>query len=361
MYKCIFVLICFCLYLVACDQTTSPQETVPAPQISPQSGTYLSAQVVTIECALADAIIHYTLDGTVPTSQSPIYTSPLGIAQSTTVKAMARKKGWLNSEISTAIFELMANPVYLAPNGGTFNTPQFVTIYSAVSDNTIHYTLDGSEPSETSPVYTEPVLLDGNAVLKAAGFKTNCQPGETASANFEFEALPPELSLQSGLYYSAQNITLNSALPDVQIRYTTDGSDPTETSALYDALIAVNHSLTLKARAFKPNWNPGQLAQAEYQLKVTVPIFSPIPGTFGQEQEVTVTCLTPQSEIRYTTDGTEPDAESNLYVSPVTISQNTTLQAKAFRAGWTAGNTASGHYNLQVAAPTVSLPSGSYL
>ncbi|MFO7659889.1 MAG: chitobiase/beta-hexosaminidase C-terminal domain-containing protein, partial [Candidatus Cloacimonadaceae bacterium] len=361
MYKYIIVIICVCLSLVACDKSTSPQEIVPAPQISPQSGTFLSAQIVTIECALADAIIHYTLDETEPNSQSPVYTSPLRIDQSTTVKAMARKKGWLNSEITTAIFVLMANPVYLSPNGGNFNTPQFVTIYSAVSDNTIHYTLDGTEPSETSPVYTQPVLLDGNTVVKAAGFKANWQPGETATADFEFEALPPEVSMASGLYYNSFDVTLNISVNGAQIRYTTDGSDPDETSALYTEPLAVNQSLTLKARALKPSWNHGQLALTEYELKVTAPTFNPLPGTFTQEQAVTIICTTPQSEIRYTTDGTDPDADSDLYINPVTISQNTTLIANAFRTGWTSGNIASGHYNLQVTAPTISLPSGSYL
>ncbi len=49
MYRLIMVIVCICLLISACDSNTSPQKTVPDPQISPQSGIYLSAQHVTIE------------------------------------------------------------------------------------------------------------------------------------------------------------------------------------------------------------------------------------------------------------------------------------------------------------------------
>lgn len=361
MYRLIFVLVCICLFMSSCERNTSPQESVPAPEISPQSGTYLSSQMITLGCALSDAFIHYTLDGTDPTSESPVYSVPLEITQSTVVKAMARKKGWKDSQTATAEFTLMASPVYLSPESGTYDSPLSVTIYSASSDITIHYTLDGSEPSETSPVYAEPILLNGNTFVKATGFKTGWIHGETASGNYEFEAVSPEISLQSGLYYSDQNVSFTTSLPGAQIRYTTDGSDPVETSALYDAPISVNHSLILKARTYKPNWNPGQIAQADYQLKVSVPFFSPLPGNFGQEQEVAITCLTPESVIRYTTDSSEPDENSTQYSSPVNIKCNSVLQAKAFRTGWTASNTTTGNYNLLVATPSALPSSGTYL
>ena len=349
-----------CLILIACEKTSAPLGIVPTPEISPLSGTYLSTQTVTIDCALEDVIINYTLDGTDPTSQSSVYSTPLQIAQATTVKSIARKKDWKTSQTAVAVYYFLVSSIYLSPESGTFNSPQYVTIYTVDSEITVHYTLDGTEPSEISPVYASTILIDCNTVLKARGYKENWIHSEIVTGTFEFETLTPDFSQAEGLYYNTLAVALDCQTPDTDIRYTIDDSDPTENSALYAEPVAVNHSLTLKARAFKTNWNLGQIATSEYELKVTAPSFTPLPATFTQEPAVTIFCPTPLAAIRFTTNGSDPDAESDLYTNPVTISANTLLKAKAFRAGWTLSNTASGNYNLQVSAPSIAPPGGSF-
>jgi hypothetical protein len=44
----------------------------------------------------------------------------------------------------------------LAPAGGNFQTSQTVALYDPTPGAIIHYTLDGSPPADSSPVYTEP-------------------------------------------------------------------------------------------------------------------------------------------------------------------------------------------------------------
>lgn len=48
--------------------------------------------------------------------------------------------------------------------------PATVIIHEALSGAEIHYTLDGSEPTENSPVYTEPLIIKKDAVLKVVAF-----------------------------------------------------------------------------------------------------------------------------------------------------------------------------------------------
>lgn len=62
---------------------------VATPTFSPKAGRYTEAQTVTITCATAGATIHYTLDGSAPTTASAVYTSPLTISETTTLKAIA--------------------------------------------------------------------------------------------------------------------------------------------------------------------------------------------------------------------------------------------------------------------------------
>ncbi len=79
---------------------------------------------------------------------------------------------------------------------------------------------------------------------------------------------PPEVSLAPGLYVGAQTVTLELP-PDVEARYTLDGSDPTATSALrYDGPFEVTGDVLLRAAA-APEAAPGVTsdeAQARYRV-----------------------------------------------------------------------------------------------
>ena len=59
------------------------------PVFSPAGGTYTSTQTVSISDSTPEAIIYYTLDGSDPTTSSPVYSSPVNVSQTTTVNAMA--------------------------------------------------------------------------------------------------------------------------------------------------------------------------------------------------------------------------------------------------------------------------------
>jgi len=52
------------------------------------------------------------------------------------------------------------------------------------------------------------------------------------------------------------------------IRYTSDGSDPTDTSPLYSSSLPIAQTTTLKAKAWKSNYLPSNIATAALTLKV---------------------------------------------------------------------------------------------
>src|SRR5262249_9106423 len=58
-----------------------------APKISPVSGIFGTGQTVTIT-GEPGATIHYTTDGSTPTSSSPTYTTSFNVTSTTTVKAI---------------------------------------------------------------------------------------------------------------------------------------------------------------------------------------------------------------------------------------------------------------------------------
>ena len=57
-----------------------------------------------------------------------------------------------------------------------FLTHVDVEIASATDGSTIHYTLDGTDPTEASPVYTQPLMVDQTTTIKAKAFKEGYAP-----------------------------------------------------------------------------------------------------------------------------------------------------------------------------------------
>lgn len=80
--------------------------TPPAqPTFSPAPGTYKGSVFLSIADATPGAVIHYTLDGSVPTSASPVYSSEVKIKNNTTVSAIAFVDGKANSPMTVGIYK----------------------------------------------------------------------------------------------------------------------------------------------------------------------------------------------------------------------------------------------------------------
>lgn len=77
-----------------------------APSFSPASGKYLETQSVTLTTSTEGATIHYTLDGTTPTSESATYSAALNISATTTIKAVAIKDE-VSSSVASATYTIV--------------------------------------------------------------------------------------------------------------------------------------------------------------------------------------------------------------------------------------------------------------
>src|SRR5258705_8422940 len=66
----------------------TPPPKVATPTFSPAGGTYSQSQTVTISDATSGATIYYTTDGSTPTTSSTVYSAPISVTQTTTIRAM---------------------------------------------------------------------------------------------------------------------------------------------------------------------------------------------------------------------------------------------------------------------------------
>ncbi|MCL2291293.1 MAG: chitobiase/beta-hexosaminidase C-terminal domain-containing protein [Bacteroidetes bacterium] len=82
-----------------------PEGYVQAPSFNPPSGTtFINPIEVTITSETPGAVIRYTTNGSDPTESSPLYSNPVPISVTTTLKAKAWKEGEEPSTVSTAVY-----------------------------------------------------------------------------------------------------------------------------------------------------------------------------------------------------------------------------------------------------------------
>lgn len=85
---------------------SSPALPNEGPVISPTEDTYTRPQYVTISAPTPEAVIYYTLDGTIPSSKSLRYTAGITIEKDTTVRAIAIESGQ-ESDVSTVKYKIL--------------------------------------------------------------------------------------------------------------------------------------------------------------------------------------------------------------------------------------------------------------
>ena len=135
---------------------------VATPMFSPAAGTYNSAQTVIISTATSGATIHYTTNGTMPLPSSTVYSGPITVSASETVKALAVKSGYTNSAVGSAKYTLSVATPTFSPGAGNYNSAQTVTISTTTPMATIYYTTNGKTPTDVSTVYFGPIAVSSN-------------------------------------------------------------------------------------------------------------------------------------------------------------------------------------------------------
>ena len=99
----------------------------------------------------------------------------------------------------------VAKPVISGPSGADFVPPAAVSISCATEGATIRYTLDGTDPTETSAVYTQPVVIEGNAKIRARAFKGGLAPSEIASAAYFKRRTPNDVFGTEGIEWTNES------------------------------------------------------------------------------------------------------------------------------------------------------------
>ena len=297
---------------------SSEVTTYNVPQYDTPTISFNSATLqVTIDAGSGGTAYYNTGDGLqeAPTTSSTQYSAPFTVSSATTIKAIATHPGYLPSEVvSLAVSITVADPVVTNNGDGT------ISLSTTTPGASIYYTTDGGTPNNTSTPYTSPFSLGDATVIKAIAY-LGSESSEVTTYNVpQYDA--PTISFDN----ATSKVTITSG---GTVYYNTgNGSqaDPTISSTPYSAPFDVTSATTVKAIATHVGYFTSEVAILDI-IKVATPTF-----TVNSDNSITITCSTTGASIYYTTDDTDPDANSTLYTDPVTLPNGTTIKVIAVKA-----------------------------
>lgn len=238
--------------------------TVSPPTFSVSGGIYSTSQSVEIS-ASSGAAIYYTTDGNEPSTSSTLYTEAITIdSNPTTLKAIAILNG-VSSTVSEATYLFKVATPFI----NTQNAPTVSIYCSGTSGATIYYTTDGTEPatSGTRIQYTGTFTLTKTTTIKACAEYGDMERSETVENIVTLKTANPTFSPTAGTYSSEQSVTISCENEGATIYYTTDGSDPTTSSAVYSGAITISQTTTIKAFAKYGEYDESEIVSATYTIR----------------------------------------------------------------------------------------------
>ena len=263
----------------------TPAPPAATPTFSVAAGTYTTIQMVTLTDTTAGTSIYYTVDGSTPTAKSTLYSGPISVGVSETINAIAAGTGFSVSPVASAAYVINL-PVAATPTfsvaGGTYTTPQTVSLSDTTAGAVIYYTLDGSTPTGASASYSGPITVGVSETINAIAVVAEYSNSSVGSAVYTIN-LPvtatPTFSVAAGTYTTVQTVTISDATAGAAIYYTLDGSTPgvgVGSSTLYTGSnITVGASTTIKAVAVNPpNYNNSVVGVAAYVINLPAPGFT---------------------------------------------------------------------------------------
>ena len=303
-------------------QTDTPELLVSGYE-SADGDSYVAVEPVTLTATVegrdADAPIEYSTDG--GATWTTMTDGKLTIDRSAKVDVRAHFPGFSPSEtVSVEIKReyYSAEAVITPDQRGGYTTVTFAPGENAAdgTDFTVYYTLNGSEPDMNAAKFTpgmKPLELTEAATVKALMIEQGKRPAKTvASQALTVRANDLDITADKGEGFTTVAIAPKNAKhvdPKAEIRYTTDGTEPTAQSTLYKGefeVEAADNGMTIKAICIEPGKTAGNVASATVAVEGLRPSCDVTISYTEADGVYTITLAAPAGKIFYAlNDATE--------------------------------------------------------
>lgn len=136
---------------------------------------------VRVELNTSQGVVRYTTDGSDPNASSAVYVGSINLNASTTIKAVSEDGG----SVSNVISQCVTVPKIATPQISSYmETDGLKVTLTADQGAIIHYTTDGTTPTQSSPQYTSELTFKDDVTVKAIAQKTGCVDSDSASKTF---------------------------------------------------------------------------------------------------------------------------------------------------------------------------------
>jgi len=396
---------------------------LPAPTISPNGGTFTSAQTVTIGESVSGSTIYYTTNGTTPTTSSAVYSGAITVSSTETIEAIAVATGHINSPAVSAGFVInTSGTVFINyPAAGFTSSLLNLNLGASVTGGLLQLT-DGGSAESRSAWFSTQVPIDSfitdfdfqqlsatadGMTFTIQNFAPTAVGGDggglgysgipdSVAVKFDLFSNVGEGSDSTGLYtkgamptvpavdMTSSGVNLHSG-DAMHAHITYDGTNLTltltdsVTNATFTQAFPIDIPSTVGGNNAYVGFTGGTggstaiqnvlswtyvspLSSTTTATPTPTPTFSPAAGTYSTSQSVTIGDATSGSTIYYTTNGTAPNTSSSVYSGPITVGATETLEAIAVATGSSRSATATAAYTIEAAvpAPTLSLATGTY-
>ena len=236
---------------------------VATPVLNPNGFTFYPTTGVTSSTSTTGATQRYTTNETTPTSSSTLYSGPITVGATTAITIKGFKTGYEDSDTDTETYTIDAppvSPVTFSPTSDTFIGTDSVTMATITpAPYEIRYTVDGSDPTASSTLYSGAVSINADTLFRAKVFKTGYS--NIAASSKQYTLLVPQVdpvtyTPTSNQFINSVNVSLATATPGASIYYERGPNPgatatPTPSSTLYTGPISVTADETIKAIAVK--------------------------------------------------------------------------------------------------------------
>jgi len=264
------------------------------------------------------------------------------------------------------VFVDITAPATTASTPGGSYTSEKTIILRANEPATTYYTLDGSVPTTSSTIYTDPIIISEDAALKY--FSVDNAGNREITKTQAYTIVDTSIPATTARLISdvAQQVILTTNEPAITY-YTIDGTTPTTNSLVYSNPIEISYDITLNYFSVDNGGNIESIKTEDYKfLDIIAPktSASPVGGSYktGKAIMLTLSANEPATTY-YTLDGSEPTISSTTYTDPISISSDTALKYFSIDVSGNKENTQTSIYNVvDISAPTTtaSVFSGSY-
>ncbi|MBQ7532313.1 MAG: chitobiase/beta-hexosaminidase C-terminal domain-containing protein, partial [Bacteroidales bacterium] len=374
--------------------------TVATPTFSPAAGSYYEAQNVTISCTTEGATIYYTLDGSDPIDvtgapQGSVYSNPIAISETTTVKAAARKQGMNDSNTATAVYTIEAGPTLITiAEAKALALNEYALVQGIVTfidgknvyvqDETagIVLYLNANAPATLSlgdkvqgygkrAVYKGLIELSGINANDASQFSVISTGNPLPLAEKTIAEINTD-GAGDNMLQSTRVQIVNATIGTINTNNNTPLTQGENTLNIYKvpALDNISEGDAVDVIGVIGCFNNPQIRVA-YASDVTIhetpvqtvatPTFTPEGGEYTESQTVTIACTTEGATIYYTLDGTNPTTNSTAYTTAITISETTTVKAFAVKAGMNDSNIATATYTIETGPTLITIAAARLL